>query len=170
MTEEKKKNKKPLSKKKLIIIGVVVVLIIVVAVGVTINKKESSVAEETTTFTRTVTLSYGSLDDTVVADGTISSQNTSSITSSVTNAQVKKINVSVGDYVKEGDVIIVLDSESIQEQITKQEELIEEQEELLEDNLDSAESKYNTAYNNYYADYTNRKKIIDAYSAVTLSK
>ena len=146
------KDKKPRSKKKTIIIIVIVVLIIALVTGIIIvKKKQSSAMSETQTFTRTVTLSYGSLDDTVVADGTISSQSTSSITSSATTVQVTKINAAVGDYVKEGDVIIELDTESIEKQIEREEESIADKKDTLQETYDSACDTYETAKTKYYA-------------------
>lgn len=133
-----KKIKKLFAKKWTKIILIILVLAIA-ATTVFVLKFKKPTVTTTQSYVRTTTLSYGNLDNTVVASGTISSQNSSSITSSAQNAQVKKINVSVGDYVKEGDVIIELDTENIQKQIDRLQEQLDDQKEALQE-------KYNTAY------------------------
>lgn len=144
----------------LIVLGVLLVAGIIFTVVIR-NKTKKQMSEFS--YTRTVTLSKSSLEETVVASGIIESQTTSTITSSVNNASVSKINYAVGDYVQEGDVIIELDTTNLNKQITKQKEKITDQEEQLQDKYDTAVDDYDDAEDAY----ENAKAVVDnAYAAL----
>ena len=136
---------KKLFKKKWFIVLLIVALLALIAGSAYFfffRKKDNAMQDQEFVYVRTVTLSYGSLSETVVASGTIESQNTSTITSSVNNATVSKINYAVGDYVNEGDVIIELDTTNLNKQIDKASENVESKEKQLQ-------SAYDDAYDNY---------------------
>jgi len=144
--------------KKLLIILLIILLLLGVAAGVYFFKfrKINNNKNNEYTYTRTVTLSKGSLDETVSANGTVESQSVANVTSSV-NYNVKTINVQVGDVVKEGDVICVLDTSDLLKQIEKKKEQLQDQIDNAEDNydkaydnLDDAEDAYDEAEDNYY--------------------
>ncbi len=138
-----------IKKKKVLFIIIAVILIAAVVVTCVFVKKSQS-KDTGFTYTRTVTLSKGSLQDTIVASGTIESRNTSTVTASG-NAQVSKINYSVGDYVEEGDVIIELDKTSINKQISKAQKSVNESYERLEDSYNSAVSSKDEIWSNWNA-------------------
>lgn len=142
----KKLFKKKWVKIVAIILGVGVVALISTSI-ILKNKKGKKVEEFT--YVRTITLSYDSLNETVVASGTIESQTTSTITSSINNATISKINYSVGDEVKEGDVIIELDTTNLNKQISKQSEKVTDQEEMLQETYDTALETYEDAEDAY---------------------
>lgn len=62
-----------------------------------------------TAFIRTTTLRKTSLEDSISSTGLVASNNVSNVTTNL-NAAVKSVEVSVGDYVEEGDVIVTLDT------------------------------------------------------------
>jgi len=158
--------------KKLLIILLIVLLLLAVGLGVYFFKfrKINNNKNSEYTYTRTVTLSKGSLDETVSANGTVESQSVANVTSSV-NYNVKTINVQVGDVVKEGDVICVLDTSDLLKQITKKKEQLQSQIDNAQenydkayDNLDDAENAYDEAeddYNNAKSEYNNAKADYD---------
>ena len=71
-------------------------------------------------FVRTTTLQKSSLTDSVSVNGTVKSGSEASVTvaDSAKNYKVSEVRVTVGDKVKKGDVIAVLDTQDLQEQIT----------------------------------------------------
>ena len=71
-------------------------------------------------FVRTTTLQKSSLTDSVSVSGTVKSGSEASVTvaDSAKNYKVSEVRVTVGDKVKKGDVIAVLDTQDLQEQIT----------------------------------------------------
>lgn len=158
-------------KKKIVKIILIVIAILLVAGFVFIKFNKNKMQQETNQFTyvRTVTLSKSSLQDTVVASGVIESQTTSTITSQVNNASISKINYGVGDYVKEGDVIIELDTSNLNKQISKQSEKISEQEESLQDRYDNANDTYDDAEDDYNSAKSARKTALNNFNeAVSL--
>ena len=120
-------------------------------------------------FVRTTTLSKDGLETAVNATGSVKSSNTSTVTYSAgmssSAPKIKTVNVVVGDYVEEGDIIVVLDNIDIIEKIAEQkEQLAEKLEELaekytvasdnyeaLDDELDVSKAEVDTAYNNMLA-------------------
>lgn len=131
-----------------------------------INMKE--IEEVTYSFVRTTTLSKNGLETAVNVTGSVESTKTSTVSYSVAAGsapKIKTVNVAVGDYVEEGDIIVVLDNTAIIEKITEQQELLAEKaEELaekytdasdnyetLDDELDISKASVDTAYNNMVA-------------------
>ncbi len=57
------------------------------------------------------------LSDFISVSGTVESESSMNVTSSV-NAKITKLNVAIGDYVNEGDVLCVFDNSDIKQQIT----------------------------------------------------
>lgn len=77
---------------------------------------------------RTVTLSRGTLDESISATGTVQSEDVSSVTTTL-RYTVKEVNVQVGDTVQAGDVICTLDTESLEKNIAKLTENLQESKE-----------------------------------------
>jgi len=144
------KKLKNLTKGKKILLGVIIiVLVVAIVITAVVIKKKNTAGTTMPTYTRTVTLGYSNLQETIVASGTIESQNTSTVSANG-NYQVSKINYSVGDYVKEGDVIIELDKTSVNKQITKLQKQVSDSEERLQDNYDDAVSSKDSIWSNWY--------------------
>lgn len=155
--------KKKLTKKKLIII-IAIVLVLVIGLIVFINiKKKASAATSTYSYERTVDIKYDTLKDTVVASGTIDSQSTSTITTNAT-AIVSKINYAVGDYVREGDVVIELDTSSINKQIDRQSKNIVKQQKSLQNSYEMAQDQYYEVGDKYDKAKAARNSARDAFN------
>ena len=157
------KNKK----KKWIIIVIVVLLVLALVLGFFFfRRKAKEQVFENFSYVRTVTLGYSNLQETVVASGTIESQATSTISAKTNDATVSKINYKVGDYVKEGDIVIELDTTNIYKQIDKQNEKVEEQKQSLQDRYDNAQEDYDDAEDEYDSAKATRTSAANAFSAV----
>lgn len=113
------------------------------------------------------------LSDFISVSGTVESESSMNVTSSV-NAKITKLNVAIGDYVNEGDVLCVFDNSDIKQQITDLETSIKNASALDEntkklnrkalenakedqkiqlksakESIDSAKDDYNKAYKKY---------------------
>lgn len=113
------------------------------------------------------------LSDFISVSGTVESESSMNVTSSV-SAKITKLNVAVGDYVNEGDVLCVFDNSDIKQQITDLETSIKNASALDEntkkmnrkalenakedqkvqlksakESIDSAKDDYNKAYKKY---------------------
>lgn len=95
----------------------------------------------TINYVRTVTLSKGSLDESISASGTVASNDVSNVTTDLKYA-VKEINVQVGDSVQEGDVICTLDTADLLKSIEKARE-------SLSDTVASSKKSYTEAQESY---------------------
>ena len=147
-TEEVQPKKKHKFGKKLWII----LLVIAVAAGSLYfffgrNKDTKDSAE--TAYVRTVVLNKGSLQNTVTASGSVSSQNTSNVTTTL-KYTVKSIDVSVGDTVEAGDTIVTLDTEELKKQIARKEESDADSLAELQKNVQDAQWAKDDAWNDYY--------------------
>lgn len=91
-------------------------------------------------FVRTTTLQKSSLTDSVSVNGTVKSGSEASVTvaDSAKNYKVSEVRVTVGDKVKKGDVIAVLDTQDLQEQITSARQ-------NYADSVQSAQTSYDRA-------------------------
>lgn len=91
-------------------------------------------------FVRTTTLQKSSLTDSVSVSGTVKSGSEASVTvaDSAKNYKVSEVRVTVGDKVKKGDVIAVLDTQDLQEQITSARQ-------SYTDSVQSAQTSYDRA-------------------------
>lgn len=113
------------------------------------------------------------LSDFISVSGTVESESSMNVTSSV-NAKITKLNVAIGDYVNEGDVLCVFDNSDIKQQITDLETSIKNASALDEntkklnrkalenakedqkiqlksakESIDSAKNDYNKTYKKY---------------------
>ena len=75
-------------------------------------------AAQTGSYVRTVTLSRGTLEDSISATGTVESAQVSTVTTELTYA-IASVQVQVGDRVQEGDVICTLDTSDLEKNIQK---------------------------------------------------
>ena len=107
--------RRPLVRK---LLAAVVVLALVAAGAVWWMNKKNAQAPILTNRIRTTRLQKTSLNESVIADVTIQSSNTSTVTTDQKYA-VKEILVNVGDTVQEGDVICILDTTELEDSIAK---------------------------------------------------
>lgn len=117
-----------MSKRKKIVFAVIVIAIIAVIIicivnGRRNNRNEAAQTTEATFITSPLTKQ--NLSSSISLTGTIASADTRTLTSGLTNIEVTAVHVSVGDYVKAGDVICEFDTSTI------------------EDELEEAQSSYN---------------------------
>lgn len=117
-----------MSKKKKIIIAalaIVIVAVLVVAVILRAGGKSREKNQEKSVTLHTTPLQKMDLTSSISVTGTIASADSRSITSGLSEVEITSVPVSVGDYVKAGDVICTFDSATI------------------EDELEEAQSEYN---------------------------
>ena len=104
--------------KKLLIVGAVVVTSAGIGVSVVNNvnqKKEQMMSMMNQTQTSQV--ERRNLVSSVSATGTVTSVNSKNVTANLSGMEVKSVSVEVGDMVEAGQVICVLDSEDIKEEL-----------------------------------------------------
>lgn len=108
-------NEKPKKKKKRIIILAAVVLIIGSGGAIyftSVAKAAATASKTVTTPTKTTTLSKGELVESLSTSGTIYSRNTEEVYTTLSYT-VKEIKVEIGDIVKKGDILAVLDTSTL---------------------------------------------------------
>ncbi len=133
-----------------ILIGILVIVLVVAAAFFVLRARMQKTVKSftgqmsQTSFIRTTTLSKGTLSDTVSATGTVESSNVSSVTTNL-NYTVKSIAVQVGDKVSAGDVICVLDSSDLEDQIAKQKESLSKTVDKAADSVTEAQENYDDA-------------------------
>lgn len=130
---------------KILSIFIVVILVLAI-IGIGIFQKITAmknVMENASDMPITTTLTKMDLTSSISVTGTIASADSRSVSTTLTGTEIKEVNVSVGNYVNAGDVIVIFDSTD------------------LEKDLESAE---NTAKIN---NLKNQKTLNDAAEAVT---
>lgn len=142
--------------KKIIVVGMAAIVIIGGSLYFVGNKKTHDNKTDET-YVRTVVLTKGSLDETVSTSGTVSSTDVSTISTNLTNP-IKTVEVAVGDQVKEGDVIVTLDSTDIVNQINKAKE-------TLQENINKAYETYQNAIAEKEKRYTEMKTAESNYNS-----
>ena len=123
-------------KKRTALIAVVILVVALVLRGFLFKSTQAASYQ----FVRTTTLQKNSLTDSVSVNGTVKSGSEASVTvaDSAKNYKVSEVRVTVGDQVKKGDVIAVLDTEDLQEQITSAQQ-------SYSDSVQSAQTSYDRA-------------------------
>ena len=111
-------------------------------------------------FERTVTLEKGELNNSIIVNGNIKSGEVSNVSSSIA-AKVKSINVKVGDTVKEGDIICILDDSDIVKEIEKKSKDIEEERKDLQDNYNKLTNQLDALKNTQAENSKNQNKLIE---------
>ncbi len=129
-------------KKKWIALGLTVVLVGGIA-STYASKAIAGNTEEITTYTEMLTKQ--DVVKTVTVSGTLQSENSDTLVSSVTDTTVKSIEVQVGDTVKEGDVIAVLDDTSLQNQLENAQLTLSNTKKKSSLDVSTAQSNYNSA-------------------------
>lgn len=163
------KNKEIIKKKflsKKVIIGSIVVIAIVSA-GVAFKINANKKAQEAQSNVKYTVLNKTNLLKTLSTSGTVKTNNYTSVYSNSTG-KVKTVNVSVGDKVKAGDVLAVLDSYALEQDIAKLKETIKNNDASTQIDLQNKKKAYEDAlylYNNNL-----NTDLINAQADVTSSK
>ena len=121
-------------KKVCIIIGTVVIALVLVLIArsVSAGKKQADNEQET------ATVEKRTLMESVSATGTFVAADEDKITSDTTGVEVLAVNVEVGDTVSAGDVIAVLDSADLQDNLADAKESLSDTNEQTQRTRDSA--------------------------------
>ena len=99
------------------VIAVIILAVLLALIGLFIFLRARSARQESTAETETVTVERRDLVQSLTLSGTVESGAAYSVTSALTDVEVKQVNVKVGDSVKEGDVIAVLDDTELRENV-----------------------------------------------------
>lgn len=128
--------------KKVIISVIIVVLAIILAVFLKV--KFFTKTQQTQNTVRYNTLTKTNLSKSISTSGNIKSKTSAGVTSEL-DTVVKQINVSVGDQVKAGDVIAVMDTTDLEAEIAKLKSSIEESQAKAASNLAEKQAAYESA-------------------------
>ncbi|MCR5733797.1 MAG: efflux RND transporter periplasmic adaptor subunit [Lachnospiraceae bacterium] len=126
------------------IIKWLVVLVVLGAIGFFVYRKVQDVKRQTEmllgqdTFD-TVTVEKRDLMSTVATTGTVVSEDTRTISAALKDTKVEHINVSVGDYVEQGDLLVTFTVDSINQEIADLQQDIAENKAVQ--NIDSGNSE-----------------------------
>ena len=120
-------------KKVCIIIAIVAVVVIAIIIGVVSGGKKQTDSNE-----ETATVEKRTLMESVSATGTFVAADEEKITSDTTGVEVLAVNVEVGDRVSAGDVIAVLDSADLQDNLADAKESLADTNEQTQRAKDSA--------------------------------
>lgn len=140
--------KKKFLSKKVIIWSIVVIAIVSAGVAFKINANKK--AQEAQSNVKYTVLSKTNLLKTLSTSGTVKTNNYTNVYSNSTG-KVKTVNVSVGDKVKAGDVLAVLDSYALEQDIAKLQETIKNNDASTQIDLQNKKKAYEDAlylYNN----------------------
>ena len=102
-------------------------------------------APETAAAQHTVAVERMDIKQYVTVSGTVGSSNVSSVSSNAINTKVREVKVRVGDRVKKGDVIAVLDDKDLQEQLSAAEKQLENTAARNDIDLKAAQRMYDNA-------------------------
>lgn len=125
---------------------IIVTVLAVLSGGIIFVKAKSSKNQQLGNIVvseNTVKLEKGDINQSIVVTGSIKSGEVSNVSSSI-NAKVKSVSVKVGDVVKAGDIICVLDDSDIVKEIESKTKEIEEQRKTLKENCSKLVSQLNS--------------------------
>ena len=114
------------NKKKVLMGTVAGILVVTVATGsiVYIQSKDTDLADMAAQL-ETVSITKQDLEKTLSINGTIAALESQSVTSELTGVKVNELKVRVGDHVKKGDVVAVLDTTTIEKSLSQAQESLE---------------------------------------------
>lgn len=104
-------------KRNKVIIALACLFLMVAIGGVVIFNRSRRSVEDRKTFVQTATLNKRTVMNTLSITGTVESATSKTVTSSLNDVTVQKVNVQVGDEVKAGDVICVFDASDLEESL-----------------------------------------------------
>ncbi|MBD5144620.1 MAG: HlyD family efflux transporter periplasmic adaptor subunit [Ruminococcus sp.] len=105
-------------------------------------------AASSVSYAETAELQMKNLENTISVSGTVESSSSQKVYSKLVYP-VEKINVSVGDAVKKGDVLCTINTEELQQQILQQQASVESSGISSDYNLSDAEERYTEALEKY---------------------
>lgn len=118
----------------------------IAAVGAAIAALSSSASS--VSYAETAEIQLKTLENTISVGGTVESSESRKVYSKLMYP-VEKINVSVGDSVKKGDVLCTINTEELQQQILQQQASVESSGISSDYNLSEAEERYTEALEKY---------------------
>ncbi|WP_297422319.1 efflux RND transporter periplasmic adaptor subunit [Clostridium sp.] len=143
----------------------IIAMVLVVAVGVGVYKFKFAKPKTTQNNVRYTILKKTKVESTISSSGAIKSGNSTNVYSNFTY-NVQSINVNIGDVVKKGDVLAVIDTTTLEQDIAQNEQSVASSEQKAQLTLASAKQKYdNLQYlhdNNLNTDVINAEKALDA--------
>ena len=139
--------------KKLLIIGVVIsgVAIAGVAVVKNMNQKKEKM-QAMMNQTQTSTVERRTLVSSVSATGTLTSVDSKDVSVSLSGVEVKSVSVEIGDVVEVGQVLCVLDSQDIQEELADAKVALNVANEKTKMDLTAAERSLQDVLDDYHID------------------
>ncbi len=146
-------------KKIIISLGVV----IVIGGGIFFIKSKNSFGGEMNSlsdYVRTVNLEKSSINNSITVSGKVASAELTSVTSAFSE-KIKTLNVKVGDLVKKGDVIAILDDTNIKKEIESKREDISTEREKLKASYDKTINSLNTAKANKSLNSAEQDKLVN---------
>lgn len=158
MNKNKMKSIIKKHKKGIIALG----LIIVIAGGIILIKVKGNSTSELNSvedYVRTVNLEKSSIYDSIAVNGKIESAEVTSVTSALSE-KIKTVNVKVGDLVKKGDVIAVLDDTDIKKEIENKKQEVSSERQRLKSSYDKAVNSLNTAKSNKSINLGEQDKLV----------
>ena len=104
---------------KKVLIPAAVVLIGIGGLGVRAYTKQKAMKAVAAQMSQveTTTVTKQNLVDSISVTGTIASADARDVSAIASNVEVKTVNYKVGDYVNEGDVVVVLDSSELERKL-----------------------------------------------------
>ncbi len=157
-----KTGKFHITKKKVILI--VVLAAVVALIGVSLSRAKEAAKEKLTPQVQVSALKKTSLQDSISLSGTVQSDNSSNVYTTLT-LPVKEVKVKVGDTVKAGQTLAVLDSDSLSQDVQSAQYSTKYAQESARLSLDKAKSDYENALELYNSNQNS--DIVNAKAAAT---
>lgn len=132
-------------KKGLIILGVIAAIIIALVIWIKSAYKKGMELLTNAMSTETAVASRRDLVSVVSATGKITSLESRDVTSKAQGAKINTVNVSVGDMVSEGDILVLLDSSDYEESLQSAKDSLENAEKSSNLSINSAQRRLNEA-------------------------
>lgn len=144
------------------IIGVVLVIGAATILALVTLKGEKASADGNVKKESTISLERMDLTTSISATGTIQSGKTKTVSAEVNGIRVKRVNVSVGDEVKKGDVLVTFDESSLQEILSDAKESLSDAESEADKTVSSAKKQLSEARENYSDEKSKLKKQVSS--------
>lgn len=125
----------------------VVVVIGSVATVVVFNRKGNKMPSNVPTASafQTTTLEKRDISNSISVTGTIASADSRTLTTTLSNIDVKTLNVAVGDYVTAGDVLVVFDDSDLSEELADAKSSLSISKQQTANSLETAQRSYDEA-------------------------
>lgn len=125
----------------------IVIVIVGAVVGVNVFGKKGSMPTNVPTVAafQTTTLEKRDISNSISVTGTIASADSRTMTTTLSNIDVKALNVAVGDQVNAGDTLVVFDDSDLAEDLADAKTSLSVSKEQTANNLESAQRSYDEA-------------------------